>query len=305
MPSESPRKRGAGGLIDAGVYRALERELAIETDSHEVETYVRTVLAPSRIAAPSGRRPLDQGRIMTRPVGSFSFNDNALESAENETRDSFRMGFYGASRLVRESLRQNQGWLTFHGAALRIGEQAVMLCGKSQVGKTTLALALLDRGARLYSDEFVYLRRADRIVSGLRRTLLVRNRALPQIANGAVHDHCRRSPGRTTERGWRIWDDLDPREIGGSDVFAAPAKLSAVFAVESAEAGWASTAEPSPAIVAALALARRLNAPAAGLDRVAGLATLLAGVGTYRLNLGDIGSAADAIVARLREPALR
>ncbi len=300
MPSASPvsAQPSFGHSIEAGVYRMLERELSIETDSRIVERYVRTVFGPAAIGTPSGARPLDRGQIRIGGGTRCIFNREELELEGHEKGDPLRAAFYGASRLARASFQRDAGWLTFHAAAVAIDGKAVILAGRPQVGKTTLALALLERGARLYSDEFVHLHRAKRTVTGLRRTMLIRDRALGQIANRRVLDHCLRTDGRSTERGWRIWDDLDPRAVAGDDVFAGPMGLGAVFILEAGEPGWASALTPCPSSVAALGLIPRLCARSAGLEPFSEIARLLDGVGTYRLALRDVASAANAIVAR-------
>lgn len=50
---------------------------------------------------------------------------------------------------------------TIHATSVAIGDRAVLLCGRSGAGKSDLALRLIDRGARLVSDDYTYVRRAD------------------------------------------------------------------------------------------------------------------------------------------------
>lgn len=46
-----------------------------------------------------------------------------------------------------------------HATSIAIGEQAVLLMGKSGSGKSDLALRLIDRGARLISDDYTQCER--------------------------------------------------------------------------------------------------------------------------------------------------
>lgn len=72
--------------------------------------------------------------------------------------------------LYREiGTRAAPGWL-LHAAALEVNGQALVLCGPSGAGKTTLALALVQRGFRLLTEEIVWIG-DDGTVRGLPRAI--------------------------------------------------------------------------------------------------------------------------------------
>lgn len=50
---------------------------------------------------------------------------------------------------------------TLHASCVAIGEQAVLIQGHSGAGKSDLALRLIDRGARLVSDDYTLIVRAN------------------------------------------------------------------------------------------------------------------------------------------------
>lgn len=50
---------------------------------------------------------------------------------------------------------------TVHATAVEIDGRAVLIGGRSGQGKSDLALRLIDRGARLISDDYVFVRRVD------------------------------------------------------------------------------------------------------------------------------------------------
>ena len=55
---------------------------------------------------------------------------------------------------------------TIHAGCVAIGGRGVLLAGRSGSGKSDLALRLIDRGARLVSDDYTELRRdGDRLVA--------------------------------------------------------------------------------------------------------------------------------------------
>ena len=50
---------------------------------------------------------------------------------------------------------------TVHTSCVAIGGRAVLIGGRSGKGKSDLALRLIDRGARLVSDDYTFVRRAE------------------------------------------------------------------------------------------------------------------------------------------------
>jgi hypothetical protein len=67
--------------------------------------------------------------------------------------------------------RAARGWL-LHAAALEVDGRALVLCGASGAGKTTLTLALASRGFRLLTEEVVLIT-SDGVVRGLPRPMHV------------------------------------------------------------------------------------------------------------------------------------
>ena len=53
---------------------------------------------------------------------------------------------------------------TIHASCVAIGGRAVLLAGRSGVGKSDLALRLIDRGAVLVSDDYTQLLRRDGVL---------------------------------------------------------------------------------------------------------------------------------------------
>ena len=50
---------------------------------------------------------------------------------------------------------------TLHATSVALGGRAVLLCGVSGIGKSDLALRLIDRGAVLISDDYTLVKRVD------------------------------------------------------------------------------------------------------------------------------------------------
>ncbi|PZU61139.1 MAG: aldolase [Sphingobium sp.] len=83
---------------------------------------------------------------------------------------------------------------TLHATTVAIGGRAVMLHGPSGVGKSDLALRLIDRGATLVSDDYTVVRReGDRAIASPPPTIAGRIEvrgvgiiALPHLENAPV-----------------------------------------------------------------------------------------------------------------------
>ena len=81
------------------------------------------------------------------------------------------------------------GHCTYPASCVSIGESAILITGESGIGKSELALALIDRGARLISDDAVALRHeAGRIIAAPAQNIggqiEVRNLGLMPMAPG-------------------------------------------------------------------------------------------------------------------------
>ncbi|MBX9815229.1 MAG: aldolase [Proteobacteria bacterium SG_bin5] len=83
---------------------------------------------------------------------------------------------------------------TLHASCVAIGDQAVLIEGRSGAGKSDLALRLIDRGARLVSDDYtLLLRDAGRLLASPPATIAGRIEvrgvgivAMPHIARVPV-----------------------------------------------------------------------------------------------------------------------
>jgi len=279
-------------------FLTLERQLALEVDSPQIRDYVRTTYARTRISQPLAGIPLDRAAIRAGARG-IEFNGASLE-VDGVVDNDFRFGFYGSSRLLRESFRRNDAWLSFHGAAIAMPAGALVIVAESGAGKTTLALALLDRGARLLSDEFVFVRKKDRNVSGYPRTFMIREPALAQISNPRIRERCTPENAVPSSTGVSVWHGIDPLDVYGPAVYAPPTPLAAIVLLERSDGDKPSCCRQIPAGVASLELARRFNSNAEGFGRLSDLATIFAGVHAYRLAVGDVAAAAAELHEILR-----
>jgi hypothetical protein len=281
-------------------FLTLERQLALEIDSPQIRDYVRTTYARTRIAEPVAGLPLDRAAICRRDGrDGIEFNGSPVD-LEGAATSEFGLGFYGSNRLFRESFRRNEAWLSFHGAAVALPAGALVVVAASGAGKTTLALALLDRGARLLSDEFVFVRKDDKVVWGYPRTFMIREPALAQIANPKIRERCRAADAKVSSGGFNIWHAIDPVDVYGPRVYAQPAPLAGIAILERTGDDGATLCERIAPAVASLEVSRRLNSNAEGFGRLSGVAGVFAGVRAYRVAFGEVSRAAGELIKEFR-----
>ncbi len=281
--------------MSADLFMALERQIEFSTDCAEIQAYLRTTFSRTRLPRAIPNTPLDRAVLREQRPRELTFNERVLPLTEGWDGSPFHFGFYGASRLLRESFRQNRAWHSFHAVAVTVPRGALVFVGDSGTGKTTLALALLERGAKLLSDEFVFVRRADRLVSGYPRTLMIREPSLAELGNRRLTEKCAAAEYRRSSRGFAIWHSIEASEIYGPEIFAPPTGLAGVILVERGEPGAAARCEPLAAGLAALELSRRLNSGIEGFGRLSELADDLAAIPAARVILGGAEDAAELV----------
>jgi len=282
-------------------FSVLDRTLAIETDSDEIMRYIDGAFRRLRVDPDRDSRPRDFASILyglgTAP--SISFNA-APVTFEHPTKvdSAFHAAFYGSAKLFRLSMRRSTDWHSVYAAALRIRDRAVLIAGASGIGKTTLTLELLRRGAQLYGDEFACIRKSDRFVVGFPRTFMIREETLSVIEQPPLRSTCERSAPREQAVAGRVWDHIDPAEVFGEDVFASPARLGAAILL-SRDPERPPSAERLSSAVASTELVARFNRAFVEFTHFADIAGLFAGIPCYRLWIGEPRATADALLGVL------
>lgn len=96
-------------------------------------------LALSPGTSPSGWSIRENGE----PIGEFCPTGRLAETLER--------------RITARAIDRQGGWILLHAAAAAFRSGSVVLPGASGAGKTTLALALRERGAKILGDDIVQL----------------------------------------------------------------------------------------------------------------------------------------------------
>ncbi len=298
MLAASPH--GSVEKLNAEVFQTLERQLIVHSDEPQVLDYLASAYRRVRVPLSAAVTvETDTAAILAQSGEHWLlFNGEPLPDKQEKPTTTFRLAFYGSSGLMRASFRRNTAWHSLYAAALRMDDRAIIISARSGIGKTTLALELLSRGAGFYSDEFAFIRKTDRLVSGLARTLLIRERTFSFFPDARLRQVCEQSTPRVPH-GDRVWDTIDPGDIFGEHIFAKPAPLAAAIMLERSADTKADVQEVPPAL-AAVDFFQRHNTGAVGFERMAGAALMLAGTPCYRVAANSPQSAADAIEALLR-----
>jgi hypothetical protein len=291
---------GSVEKLNAEAFQTLERRLVVRSDAPQVLDYLASAYRRVRMPlSAGGNLETDTGAILAQSQEHWLlFNGEPLPGAQEKPTTNFRLAFYGSSGLVRASFRRNAAWHSLYAAALRVNDRAIIISARSGIGKTTLALELMSRGAGFYSDEFAFIQKSDRLVSGLARALLIRERTFSCFPDARLRHVCEQSTPRVPH-GDRVWDTIDPGDIFGEHIFATPAPLAAAIMLERSS-GTKAEVQEVPAALAAVDFFQRHNTGAVGFERMAGAALMLAGTPCYRVAANSPQSAADAIEDLLR-----
>ena len=213
----------------------------------------------------------------------------------NGDHSVFASAFYGTRELFARLLCTHPERRAIYSAAIETDAGAVVLIGRSTIGKTVLALHATALGARLYSDETVLLDRRDGRINGVGRRLMVREPALPLLPNDAMRRACLESADVYVAKRSRLFYALDPSALFGRNVDALPALPAAVVCIDDERTSHSVLERISPALAAA-ELAKRSYGPSKDLAEVATLGMLLARARSFRLRLGSPDEAARMIL---------
>jgi hypothetical protein len=112
--------------------------------------------------------------------------------------------------LLAFALRHH-GVYHLHAAALDEGGRAILVSGQAGVGKTTLALALLESGAGCLSDDAVFLAERESLpwVQGVPRPFHLRPATLDAFPDAAARAGPPDAEGRREIDPWTVW----PRQV--------------------------------------------------------------------------------------------
>lgn len=206
------------------------------------------------------------------------------------------IAFLADASLQRAFFDINREIVSFHAAAVRIGDVAAAISAISTGGKSTTAIACARRGMPLYTDERCVLK--DGIVQPFPRAVNIRCGGLELLASDDVPDDgC--IGDRLRSHGSEEWTSASFAEVLGTSELPRPAPLEAVFFIIGR--GFAPRVEALERRDAIVQLLHGgLCGPPPGLDRVAAAAALARMTRVYTLILGTPDDTALLIAATTR-----
>jgi hypothetical protein len=206
-----------------------------------------------------------------------------------------------ASLAVHRVIRLQRDLSVFHAGSIAVSGRGALLMGAKGAGKTTLSLALAERGHDLFGDELAALRRRSLTIVPFRRRLCIRNgpachtvekaRDSGKYRTALIEDGAERTLARVTE--------LFPGPL------PAPARLHAIFFLRGRSAAPAATRfQPGISDARLLAPFESMTWGAATGRVVIELLQLLARVPCYHLDLGPIPDTVELVETLLMENSL-
>jgi len=187
----------------------------------------------------------------------------------------------------------NPALMSFHAAAVRIGDRAAAISAASTGGKSTTALACARRGMALYTDERCVL--IDGRVHAFPRAINIRSGGMDLLL---AHDvPCDGGIGKRLQpHGGAHWESASFEEIFGGRAFPEPAKLETIFFIEGRADEPCVVPLPIDDAIVRL-LTAGFSGPTCGMDRVVAATALYQQTRVYGLTLGSPDESAQLIAS--------
>ena len=166
----SPALAPRDAITQPHTFRFFDVDLRLETDSSAFIAAFDTLYARLRVAASAARVT---GYAATFRSGAGPPATLTLDGVDYAVAASPRLLPLLVDVVATATLAQVRSHHLYHGATLAHGDRACLIVGASGFGKTTLALALAQRGLRLLSDELGAVTASGR-VSPFARTVRLR-----------------------------------------------------------------------------------------------------------------------------------
>jgi hypothetical protein len=305
MSPLAPANRAAASAIDRGEqdgppfldevpwayrsprFQALGFDFAIRTSNGTVGRYLDELLGVFRVPGEPSHIYSFIDRAHTSDGGYALYRGGELVSTTSSPSSVLRHLFWDVNRNVIERTR---GLLLFHASAVELGGRAVVFPAPMGSGKTTLVSGLIQRGARYLTDEAVAIAPTDLRIRPYPKPLSIDTGSWEVLRD--LRPRVDRSLEPFLEAGWYV-----PAAGIRRDVIGAPCVPRLVIAPRY-ERGVPTDLVPIRRSEALVTLAENcFNITDFGPRRsMEILARVVRSSRCYRLTVGDLGDACDAVM---------
>ena len=272
------------------------RSVSIWTDDDRIDNYARVAY---RRLVNGGFRPnemSDRAELFTtQSPAMLRFNDQPIRPDDRSAPSlhaNWSSGAYLVDQCVWRSLAADSDWYAVYGLAFAWRGRAALIAGDSGIGKTTLALALSARGAQLYGDEMILVHRKRHDVLAIPRMLTIRPGSIEQSGNERARSAFRMYAERLDADGETF--ALDTERLGP---FPEAHRLALLAIATRGDGEPAFT--PMSTLRATVRLAAFVSPRPVHVDELTALSTVLVGVASNALTLGEPSATAARLLRAL------
>lgn len=214
--------------------------------------------------------------------------------------DAHVVAFLADAATQRAFFDVNAELLSFHAAAVAVGDRAAAISAISTGGKSTTAIACARRGMALFSDERCVLK--DGRVNAFPRAMNLRQDGIELLAGEEVPADAGVGE-RLRAHGASDWESIGMEQLLGVKRLPLPRPLAAIFFIDGKAARpEVTTLGPAEAITRLIGAG--FAGPPAGLQRVAAASALVRSAQVFTLALGSPDATAQLIGDTVRSSSL-
>jgi len=278
LPDSVAAPHGAEGRPHTRVLSACERSVTIDCPDADTAALVDAAFGPLRAPSGTSRQTRGMGYRIERSGADRGFRIFTDCKPVTHVDDADGLLFHLDKCLTIALQRERPELYFLHGAAVALGNRVAVLAAPPGTGKSTLAMAMLQRGAAYLSDELAPIDVSSLLVYPFPHALCLK--AYPPAPL--------RVPAGTAAIGKRL--HIAPALLGAA-VSDTPLPLGAFLFVHRSSQVSVTSRRISAAAGAAHLLANSLNALAHQDDGLAVAVGLARRVPSFELNASNLDAA--------------
>lgn len=285
--------RGAPPILERFCYRYLNTALAVATDDLCAARILRAAFSPiltkalARVDCMAAiERTGDRLRVCYEGAAVSTYSINGL--------GNFGAAFCAVRDIFIRYSRRIAPNGAVYGACGALAGNAFVLLGRTTIGKTLLMLHLAANGVQFLGDETFTIDGENPRIRAFPRLPSLREPAVPLLPSDELRCAVLAAPNYQQLPGGRLWFALEPSDLHGIAPSSRPHGLRTVFFLEGR--GRSVTVEELSQNDMLTAFVRRIYHKPETLDRLLCVRAVLNGARGYRVQLGDPGPTAAALM---------